>query len=160
MATITGDDCKLYRTTSLADTQDATIDAASWTLIDNIKGDVTLNLERTTADASTRAGQGWRSNIPTLADGTVEFEMLWDQGGADANFTALKDAFFNQTTIPIAVMDGDINTDGSQGLVANFYVANFSRTEPLEDVVTASVSLTLAPVTASTNAPNWYTEST
>lgn len=161
MATITGDDCKLYRTaTQLTDTQDATIDAATWVLIDNIKGDVTLNLERTTADASTRAGQGYRSNIPTLADGTVEFEMLWDQGGSDANFTAIKDAFFAQTVVSFAVMDGDINTDGSQGLVANFYVANFSRAEPLEDVVTASVSLTLAPVTASTNAPNWYTETT
>lgn len=160
MATITGDDCKLYRTASLADTQNATIDAATWVLVDNIKGDVTLNLERTTADASTRAGQGYRSNIPTLADGTVEFEMLWVQGTGDANFTALKDAFFNKTTIAMAVMDGDINTNGSQGLVAFFYVSNFSRTEPLEDVVTASVSLTLAPVTSATNAPNWYTEST
>lgn len=160
MATITGDDCKLYRSTSLADTQDATIDAASWTLIDNIKGDVTLNLERSTADSSTRAGQGWRSRVGTLADGRVEFEMLWDQGGSDANFTAIKDAYFNSTTIPVAVMDGDIDADGSQGLVAFFNVTNFSRAEPLEDVVTASVTLDLAPVTASTNAPNWYTEST
>ena len=160
MATITGESCKLYRTTSLADTQDATIDAASWTLIDNVKGDLTLNLERSTADASTRAGVGWRGNIPTLGDGGVEFEMLWDQGGADANFTALKDAFLNKTTMPLAIMDGDINTDGTQGLVAFYHVSNFSRNEPLEDVVTASVSLALAPVTTSTNAPNWYTEST
>ena len=83
-----------------------------------------------------------------------------DQGGADANFTALKDAFLNKTTIPLAIMDGDINTDGTQGLVAFYHVSNFSRNEPLEDVVTASVSLALAPVTTSTNAPNWYTEST
>jgi len=160
MATITGADCKLYRAASLADTQDATIDAATWTEVDNIKGDVSLNLERATADASTRAGQGWRSRKGTLADGRVEFEMLWDQGGSDTNFTALKNAFFNKTTIPFAVMDGDIDTDGTQGLVAFFEVTNFSRTEPLEDVVTASVTLDLAPVTASTNAPNWYTEST
>jgi len=160
MATITGQDCKLYRAATLADTQVATIDAASWTLVDNVKGDLTLNLERSTADASTRAGVGYRGNIPTLADGGVEFEMLWDQGGSDANFTAIKDAFFNKTTIPFAVMDGDINANGSQGLVAFYHVSNFTRSEPLEDVVTASVTLALAPVTTATNAPRWYTEST
>ena len=47
-------------------------------------------------------------------------------------------------------MDGDITTSGNQGLAGNFTVTNFSRSEPLEEAVT--VSVTLKPSSYTT----WY----
>ena len=74
--------------------------------------------------------------------------MNWDP--ADAGFTALQEAWANSDEIAIAAMDGDIATSGSQGLAGNFTVTNFSRSEPLEEAVT--VSVTLKPSSYTT----WY----
>ena len=120
-----------------------------WEEMGNVK-DVTLNLEKGEADVTTRANNGWRATVGTLKEGTIEFEMVWDT--ADAGFQALKDAYFNDTSIEMAVMDGDITTTGSQGLRASFSVTNFSRSEPLEEAIGVSVSL---KVTYSANAPVW-----
>lgn len=40
--------------------------------------------------------------------------MVWDT--ADAGFTAIKNAYFNNTLIGMAAMDGPIATNGNQGL--------------------------------------------
>jgi predicted secreted protein len=100
----------------------------------------------TVMDVTTRANQGWRAIVATLKSGTVEFEMVWDTD--DAGFTALKNAYFNNTPIALAILDGE---DG-EGLDADFSVTNFSRAEPLEEAVT--VSVTVKP-TYSTRAPAW-----
>ena len=76
--------------------------------------------------------------------------MVWDT--EDPGFTAIKDAYFNDTPIEMAVMDGDIAVSGSQGLRASFSVINFSRNEPLEEALT--VSVTLKPTYAE-HAPEW-----
>ena len=108
--------------------------------------DVTLNLETGEADATTRGSNGWRAIVATLKEGTVEFEMIWDT--EDSGFSAIKDAFFNNTPIALAVLD---KTDGS-GLDADFMITNFSRSEPLEEAITVSVS---ARPTYSDRAPDW-----
>lgn len=108
--------------------------------------DVTLNLESGEADVTTRGAQGWRATAATLKEGTVEFEMVWDT--EDTGFTAIKDAFFDNAPIALAVLDRD---DGS-GLDADFMITNFSRSEPLEEAITVSVT---AKPTYSTRAPQW-----
>ncbi|MGE4157705.1 MAG: phage tail tube protein [Planctomycetota bacterium] len=125
------------------------VGGSTWTEMPNAK-DVTLNLEKGEADVTTRANQGWRATIGTLRDASVEFEMIWDT--ADAGFAAIKDAFLNGTPIGLAIMDGGIALAGSQGLQANFSITNFSRSEPLEESM--SVSVTAKP-TYSTLAPAW-----
>lgn len=125
--------------------------SGSWTELDNVK-DLTLNLETGEADVTTRGNQGWRATVATLKDGSIEFEMVWDT--QDAGFTAIKNAFFNNTAIGFAVMDGNIETAGSQGLQADFSITNFSRNEPLEEAVTVSVT---AKPTYSAAAPQWVT---
>jgi len=122
-----------------------------WTELGNVR-DLTLNLETGEADVTRRANAGWRATVATLKDGSIEFEMVWDT--ADAGFAAVKDAYFNNTAIGFAVMDGDIETVGSQGLQADFSITNFSRNEPLEEAVTVSVT---AKPTYSTTAPAWVT---
>ena len=142
MANVLGMNAKLYRNTG-------TYAVPNWVEVDNVK-DLTLALEKGEADATTRANNGWRATVGTLKDGSLEFEMVWDS--SDANFTAVKDAYFNNTNIEFAVMDGAITTSGSQGLRATMSILNFSRNEPLEELV--SVNVTIKPTYAD-NAPDW-----
>ena len=123
----------------------------SWTELANTR-DVTLNLEAGEADVTTRANNGWRATVATLKDGSIEFEMVWDT--TDANFTALQQAFFNNTPLEFAVMDGAITTSGSQGLRATMSITNFSRNEALEEAIMVSVT---AKPTYAANAPEWMT---
>ncbi len=119
------------------------------TELTNVK-DVTLNLETGEADVTTRGNQGWRATVATLKNGSVEFEMIWDTG--DAGFTAIRQAYFNNTAIALAILDGE----SGEGLDADFSITNFTRNEPLEEAITVSVT---AKPTYSTRAPAWVTGS-
>lgn len=137
-----GLNAKLYRNTADPATP-------AWSEITNVR-DVTLNLEAGEADVSTRGNNGWRATVATLKDASVEFEMVWN--AQDTNFAALRDAFLTNGSVELAVMDGDITTSGTEGLRALFTVSGFSRSEPLEEAITASV--TVKP-TLSTTPPEW-----
>ncbi len=129
----------------------------TWTELTNVKN-VTLTLQKGEADVTTRANNGWKATAGTLKEGTIEFEMVWDT--ADAGFTAIKDAYFNNSIIGLAVMDGPITgagSNGNQGLWADCMITDFSRDEPLEDAI--SVKVTAKP-TYSTNPPVWKTVAT
>ncbi|NLE37428.1 MAG: hypothetical protein GX621_05320 [Pirellulaceae bacterium] len=144
MSTKLGLDAKLYRNSG-------TYETPSWVEMTNVK-DLTLNLESGEADVTTRGNNGWRATVATLKDGSIEFEMIWDT--EDAGFTAIKSAWFGNTSIEFAVMDGGITVAGSQGLRATFSITKFSRSEPLEEAL--SVSVTAKPTYAE-NAPEWMT---
>jgi len=115
------------------------------TVLGNVRN-VTLSLESGEADVTTRANQGWRATAATLKDGSVEFEMVWDTD--DAGFAAVRSAWFSSAPIALAILDGP----SGQGLDADFVVTSFSRSEPLEEAITASVT---AKPTYSTRAPAW-----
>jgi hypothetical protein len=138
-----GMDARLYRNTG-------TNNDPAWNEIQNVK-DVTLSLEVAEADVTTRNNNGWRATVATLKDASIEFEMVWDP--ADNDFTALRNAYFNGSAIEFAIMDGFIDSSDSQGLRATCVVTNFSRSEPLEEAIT--VSVTLKP-TYSASPPSWY----
>ena len=148
MAHVIGLNAKLYY-------DPAGVGGGTWTELTNVR-DVTLNLEKSEADVTTRANNGWRAMAALLKDGSVEWEMVWDT--ADAGFTAIKDAYFNNSLIGLAIMDGDITTPGSQGLQANFEVMSFSRSEPLEDAL--KVNVTVKPGYSPSTPPEWVTIST
>ena len=135
---------KLYRNT-------ADYATPTWVEMQNVK-DLTLSVEANEADATTRGNNGWEAIVAALKKGSIEFEMVWDT--ADADFTAIQQAFFGNTTIEFAVMDGDVASSGSQGLRATMTITNFSRSEPLQEVMT--VSVTIKPTYAA-NAPEWMT---
>ena len=137
-----GLEAKLFRNTAVPPT-------TTWGEVKNVR-DLTLNIEAGEADVTTRGNNGWRAILAALKDGSIEFEMVWDT--ADADFTAVKDAFFGNTPIEFAVMDGDIATAGSQGLRATMAITNFSRSEPLEEAITVSVT---AKPTYSATPPSW-----
>ena len=139
-----GLDAKLYRNT-------ATYASPTWNEVKNVK-DVTLNLEAGSADVTTRGNAGWRANIATLKDASLEFEMVWDT--ADDDFTAIRTAFLTNAAIEFAVLDGPVATSGSQGLRASMAITNFSRAEPLEEAIKVSVT---AKPTYAANQPEWLT---
>lgn len=114
---------------------------SSLTEMGNVK-DVTLTLEAGETDISTRGNSGWRATAPTLRECTVEFEMLWKPG--DAGFEAVKTAFLSAGTLRLAVLTGDLDAADSEGPVGDFSITNFSRSEPLEEGVTVSVTAKLA----------------
>lgn len=140
--TALGMNAKLYRNTG-------SYASPTWVEITNVR-DLTLNLTKAEADLTTRANEGWRAMAGTLKEGSVEFEMIWDP--TDDGFEAIKDAWFGDTTIELAVMDKAIDESGAQGLRATMSVISFSRSEPLEEGMT--VSVTVKPTYAE-NAPEW-----
>jgi len=139
MATITiGLNCKLYR---------GPAGATAAQEVKNVK-DVTLNLEVTEEDATTREGAGWETPEPILFRASIDFEMNWKT--SDPNFTALQQAFFAKSAIAIAALDGP----GGQGFDFDAKVFKFTRTEPVAGIV--KVAVTVKPVYV-TRAPNWKT---
>lgn len=141
-----GMDAKLYRNTG-------TYASPTWNEVKNVK-DVTLNLEAGSADVTTRGNGGWRANIATLKDASLEFEMVWDT--ADDDFAAIRTAFLGNSTVEFAVLDGPAATAGSQGLRATMAITNFSRAEPLEEAIKVSVT---AKPTYADHPPEWMTAS-
>jgi len=137
-----GMEAKLYR-------NDGDYETPDWVEMTNVK-DLTLNNEKGEADVTTRKNKGWRATVGTLKDGSIEFEMVWDT--EDENFTAIQEAYFGNTSVEFAVMDGDIEEAGSQGLRATMSIMNFTRNEPLEEAITVSVT---AKPTYAEHAPDW-----
>lgn len=123
----------------------------TWTEITKAKN-VTLNLSKNEADATTRANGGWKAVKGALKEASIEFDMPWDT--TDATLTALQTAYLTNALIGIACMDGGITTAGSQGLWADIDVLEFTRDEPLDDGM--GVKVTVKP-TISANAPQWKT---
>ena len=116
----------------------------------NVKN-VSLNLEKATADITTRAASGWRVKKATLKEASVEFEMNYDT--EDAGFTSMISAFLGNSAVAIFVSDGD-----GKGLDADWDITNFSIEQPLEEAI--SVSVTAEPTDiggSSGRAPTWKT---
>ena len=138
MANVLGLNGKAYRNTNTGADANAN---PTWDLLDNIM-DVTLNMSKETADVTVRGGSGYALKVATLKDFTVSFDMIYDTANAD--FTALQDAFLDDTILQYAFCDGDIATTGTQGFKAFCYVTNFTRTEALRDAFKVSVELSAA----------------
>lgn len=113
--------------------------------------DVTLGLETGQADVTTRGNNGWRATLATLKDASISFEMMWTK---DAACAALRTAFLANAPIEMLVLDGPVETPGSEGLRATMNVVNFSRGEPLEEGITLSVEV---KPTLAANPPSWHT---
>jgi predicted secreted protein len=120
-----------------------------WTEVTLVK-DVTLSHSKGEADVSTRGGGGWKQIVGAMKEAVIEFEMVWDT--EDAAFQLVKDAYFNDTLLGLAVMDGPIATPGSEGLWADCAILKFDRKEPLENAVTVGVT---AKPTYSAEVPQW-----
>ena len=121
----------------------------AWTLLAIVK-DVKLNTSKGEADVTTRASGGWKQVIGALKEASVDFEIPWDT--ENEGLGVVRDAFFDDTLLGLAVMDGPIAQAGSEGLWADCVILKFDRNEPLEQASTVSVT---AKPTYSENPPRW-----
>lgn len=115
--------------------------------------DATLTVDANETDHSCRASGGWDQFEPTTLKAEVSFSILHDNANTD--FTAIRDAFLNRTSIEMAVLDGGPTTAGSQGLRAAWKVFKFTRNENLRDAVAYDV--VMKPSFDVTNPPTWMT---
>ncbi len=116
-------------------------DIATVTEMDNVK-DVTLSLEAGEYDHTTRGSQGWQEIDATIRQCSSEFEMPWKP--SDAGFVAVKNAFLTGGKVRLAILTGDKDVSGNEGMFGDFCVTSFTRNEPLEEGITASVTVKLS----------------
>jgi hypothetical protein len=122
----------------------------SWTAITNVT-DVTLTMEKSEEDVSTRGSGGWDLSVFPSKSASVEFQMNHDP--ADTDWIALHASFISDTAIELLVLNGP-NSTGSQGLRATMQVGKFNKGQPLKGAQRDDV---MAKPTVSANAPAWVT---
>ena len=123
----------------------------------NYVRDESVDMDRTEVDASSRASVTFRQFVPGLSNGNVETQIMHLPG--DTIFDAIQTAFFNNTTLLMAFVDGPLQagderhgetgTISVSGLWGAFYVTNFTEQRALEDAQVHDIrfSPTLEPVT-------------
>lgn len=132
-----GLDAKLYYNS-------ATEGSPTWVEITPVR-DLTLNMDAATADVTTRASGGWRMQVPTLKEVSLDFQMIWDP--SDAGFAVIHDAYIANSTVELLILDGPEDTAGSEGMRGSFGITAVPRNEALEDALMCDVSAVLAPNT-------------
>jgi len=147
MATILGMNAKLYYNT-------ATYGTPTWTLITNVR-DLTLNLDSESADVTTRANSGWKTEVVTLRSASITFQAIYDK--SDTASQALFDAYLAGTIKDFAVADAAIATSGTEYFRAECYVKAATITQPLTDAI--KHDFTLTPTSTSNGNPGWTTVS-
>lgn len=97
--------------------------------------DLTVDLTATEVDDTARDCQGWESARAGLRKLAVNFDMLVVQG--DSVHSSLKTAFANGTKLASVNVKDKYNN----AITADMYCTRFTRNEPLDGVVTVSVTL-------------------
>ena len=115
----------------------------------NIVRNVNLTNTAGDADGSSRASQ-YKLHLQALFDAGLECDIPWNP--SDPAFIAMEQAYFGRGTIALAALDGDIAVSGSQGLWADYIVAEFPRDEPLDKEVMSKVKFMPCP---SLVPPEW-----
>ena len=100
--------------------------------------DVTITLDASEADVTTRDNDGFRATIGGLKECTIEFDMLYLP--KDAGFKAIKEAWLKSQQIHLAAL----TSEKGEGPVGDFAITGFSRSEPLEEAIKYSVTAKLS----------------
>lgn len=131
MATIVGYDARMYY-------NNGTEAVPVWLELDSVR-DVTLNQTRNEIDDTSRLARGWRSRLAGLAEWGADFEMVYNT--SNTAWQKIRASFLANTSIEVLILDGDIVEDDHEGLRGSVFVTDFTRSEPLEDVVSSSCTL-------------------
>ena len=123
-----GNECKVY----ISDTVTTKGDA----LVDKVR-DNELSLGASTVDKTSRADLGWKGQRAGLKNWGVSFDMIYDS--ANAAWGKLEAAYHTGLPIGVSIVDGLIAT--GKGIHGKAFVTEFTRGEPMDDVVTTKVTL-------------------
>jgi predicted secreted protein len=130
-----------------------TLAAPTWDVCPGIR-DETINMQTALADVTTRAAAGWRLQVGTLSEGTIDTQMLYDT--LDPDFVAFQAAFFAKTRVLMGFFDKAPTIPGAQGLIGGFAITNFSINRQLEEAITVDISFTAREDDAGLG-PRWIT---
>lgn len=100
---------------------------------------VTISAERAEADVTTRENDGWEQIVGALKRAEIPVEMRYKPG--DTQQESLRDAFMNGTIVGAAILSDASGTANSEGLVGNFSVLKWERTEELEGALMINTTL-------------------
>jgi len=141
-----GYECKMYYGSAALGVGETAVNG-SYTELDLAK-DVNVPLDKAEADMTTRKSGGWKETRGGLKDGSLDFELKYDSD--DAGVAVIRNAYLNNTSILLAIMDGDIAVTGTEGFVANFEIMSFPINQPMEEGV--MIAVTAKP----RNHHEWY----
>lgn len=112
---------------------------------DNVDN-VNLNCSARMAEA-VRRGKTWVAKKAIILEATVDFELFDIEG--DAFVAAIKAAFLGKSRIALYPTDAD----SGEGLDADYYISNFTRSESNTEFITYKVT---AEPTDEQRDPNWH----
>ena len=107
-----------------------------WTVLGTVR-DVNPKFDAPEVDVTTRASGQWKRSAAAHNSVSADFEVLMKAG--DAGYAALMDAWLNRTIIGLKFVDAE----GGGTFEGDFAVLSLARSEPLDGVVTVSMSATL-----------------
>lgn len=117
--------------------------APVWAEITNIR-DETINMETALSDVTTRAANGWRLQVATLSEATIDTQMVYKAN--DPEFNSIRDSFLNRGMILMGFFDDDPALAAADntvsGLIGGFGVTNFSGNRALEEAIMNDVTFT------------------
>jgi predicted secreted protein len=96
--------------------------------------DVDVEMSAGEGDVTTRGSGGWKEIIHLIKEWSSSVTNLWVP--TNAAMMALQNAFFSGADIAVVFTDS-----AGYGFSGNAKVMSFKRGEPLNDVVTAEISL-------------------
>lgn len=109
-----------------------------WSEVDTAR-DVNFGLTAGDVDDTSRTARGWRSRLAGLKEWGADFEMIYDV--TNTAWELVRQAYFQGTALEILALDGDVATDNNEGVRGTIFVTDFSKAEPLEDVMINNVSM-------------------
>ena len=131
--------------------------APVWVIINNIR-DETLNMETALSDITNRAANGWRLQVGTLSEASIDTQQVYQAGATQTEFHNIRDAFLNKSRILMGFFDDDPAASGEtvNGLTGGFGVTNWSIGRELEEAMMVDVTFT-AREDDEGNGPKWET---
>ena len=120
--------------------------APVWEIVKEIK-DETLNMETALSDVTTRAANGWRLQVGTLSEATVDGQMMYlaEPTAVGNQAKVIRDAYFAKSRLLMGFFDDDPAADDTtvSGLIGGFGVTNYSIGRQLEEAMIVDVTFTV-----------------
>ncbi len=123
--------------------------APVWVIVTEMK-DETLNMETALSDVTTRAANGWRLQVGTLSEASVDAQMLYkasaDPPGSGTD-VLIRDAFLSKSRVLMGFFDDDPASAAADnvvsGLIGGFSVTNYSIGRQLEEAMMIDTTFTV-----------------
>ncbi len=128
-----------------------------YAIITNVR-DETINTDTALADVTNRAANGWRPQVATLSDLTIDTQMVYKAN--DTVIEGIRDAFFAKTRVLMGFFDGDpadaaVASEVS-GFTGGFGITNFSINRGLEEAMMIDITFQVRDDDAG-DGPVWTT---